>query len=125
MILFTWYNAVGELASLRGLNYAWVFDSWTYEFDRSLPLVPELVFPYIAVYAMPAAFLFMTIRKYGYDMGIIRRFFATQMLMIVIAFLIIYAFPTKTDIITNPVTGQIDIDISSTWVHRLNYRFIH
>lgn len=125
MILFTWYNAIGELASRRGLDYAWVIDAYTYDFDRSLPLVPEFVFAYLAVYALPAAFLIMTVRRYGYDMGIIRRFFATQMVMILMAFFFYYVFPTKTDLITSPVTGEIDVDISSTWIHRLNYRFIH
>jgi hypothetical protein len=124
-VLFTWYNAIGELASRRGLDYAWVFDAWTYNFDRSVPLVPSFVFVYIAVYAMPAAFLACTVYKYGYDMGIVRRFFVTQMAMIVMAFCFYYAFPTKTDLITDPLTGEIDIDISSTWIHRLNYRFIH
>lgn len=124
-LMFTWYNAVGELASQRGLDYAWVFDKWSYDFDRSLPLIPHFVFPYIAVYAMPAAFLILCVRKFGYDMGIIRRFFAVQMLLITIAFAFYYIFPVKTDIITNPETGEIDVDISSTWVHRLNYSFIH
>ena len=125
MILFTWYNAIGELASRRGLDYAWVFDAHFYNFDRSIPLIPHFVFPYIAVYAMPAAFLWLCVRKYGYNMGIIRRFFAVQICMILCAFFFYYVFPTKTDLITNPVTGEIDVDISSTWVHRLNYSFVH
>lgn len=74
--MFTWYNAVGELASRRGLDYAWVFDAYTYEFDRSIPIVPHFVFPYMAVYLMPASFLILAVSKFGYDMGIIRRFFA-------------------------------------------------
>jgi hypothetical protein len=125
MTLFTWYNAVGELASRRGLDYAWVVDKYTYSFDRALPLVPHFVFFYIGVYFMPIAFLACAVHKYGFDMGLIRRFFALQMVLILSAFFFYYAFPTKTDLITDPVTGEIDVDISSTWVHALNYRFIH
>jgi hypothetical protein len=57
VLMFTWYNAVGEIASKRGVDWAPIVDGATYEFDRSLPLVPHFVIPYMMVYLMPAAFL--------------------------------------------------------------------
>jgi hypothetical protein len=47
------------------------------------------------------------------------------MSLILIAFACYLAFPIKTDLLTNPTTGEIDVDISSTWLHRLNYSFAH
>jgi hypothetical protein len=74
---------------------------------------------------MPAAFLIQVIRYKGLDMALIRKFFAVQMFMICIAFACYMAFPLKFDIITDRETNMIDVDISSTWLHRLNYQFIH
>jgi hypothetical protein len=65
------------------------------------------------------------IRYRGLDRGLIRKFYTVQMLMICIAFACYLAFPLRFDIITNRETGEIDVDIDSTWLHRLNYQFIH
>jgi len=125
ILMFTWYNAVGEIASQRGVDWAPVVDGATYNFDRSLPVIPHFVLPYMMVYLMPAAFLIQTIRYKGLDMGMVRKFYSVQMAMILIAFACYMAFPLRFDIITNRETGEIDVDISSTWLHRLNYQFIH
>jgi hypothetical protein len=124
MILFTYYNAVGEIASFRGIEFSKYVDDFTASFDRSLPIIPAFVFPYIFVYALPAAFLVVAFNQ-RFSMGAIRRFFAVQMMMIFCAFACYLAFPVETDLLTNPETGLIDVDISSTWLHRLNYRFVH
>ena len=58
-------------------------------------------------------------------MGLIRRFFIVQMSLICVAFACYILYPIKTDLLTNPITGEIDVDISSTWLHRLNYSFAH
>jgi hypothetical protein len=124
MVLFTYYNAVGEIASFRGVEYSKYIDGFTASFDRALPVIPAFVFPYIAVYALPALFLGVALQQ-GFSMGAIRRFFVVQIIMIFTAFACYLAFPVETDLLTDPATGEIDVDISSTWLHRLNYRFVH
>jgi hypothetical protein len=88
-------------------------------------MIPHFVLPYMMVYLLPAAFLIQVIRYKGLDMALIRKFFAVQMFMICIAFACYLAFPLKFDIMSDRETGLIDVDISSTWLHRLNFQFIH
>merc|ERR1711971_716313 len=97
MILFTYYNAVGEIASFRGIEFSKYVDGFTASFDRSLPIIPAFVFPYIFVYALPAAFLVVAFNQ-RFSMGAIRRFFAVQMMMIFRAFACYLAFPVETDL---------------------------
>jgi len=126
MIVFTYYNPIGELAGKSGRDYASVIDGLTFDLDRAIPLVPGFVFAYIIVYLMPLALTVLALRRSVSDetTGLLRAFFATQMLMMVAAFACFVAFPVKFDLLVNRQGEQI-VDTSSTWLHRLNYAFVH
>jgi len=126
-VYFTFYNPIGELGKLRGVEYTeWIHPQsgpgkWI---EENTPLIPWMVFPYIAVYAMPLVYIFAVLAKYGWDMGKMRRFFATQMLLITMAFTCYYWFPVQTDLLWNEETQKHDIG-GDTWIHHLNFKFVH
>jgi len=122
-VFFTFYNPIGELGKARGLDYGPLFhpnEGWLYELDRAIPLIPEFVFPYVAAYALPLVWLGSLLYTRGLDMGAIRRFFLTQMALITVAFFVFYNFPVRTNLFE-----QYDLDVKDTWIHQLNYKFVH
>lgn len=124
-VLFTCYNPVGELAKARGVEFSHIVHPEFLEpYVRAIPLIPEFVFVYIAVYPMPIFFLLSLTYVYGLDMGKIRRFFTVQMFLIVIAFIAFYAFPVHSDLLWNEETQTHDIG-GDTWLHKFNFQFVH
>jgi len=126
-IYFTFYNPVGELGKQRGVDYSdWVHPKsgplhWL---EVNCPLIPWMVFPYIAVYAMPFIYPFALIAKYGWDMGKLRRFYLTQMILITVAFTCYYLFPVQTNLLWDEETQSFDIG-GDSWIHELNFKFVH
>lgn len=123
-ILFCYYNSVGELAATRGVEYSTYVDGWTAEWDQQIPVIPHFVFPYIAVYAEPILALVVMWNYVENPIGTIRRFYFTQIALIFAAFACYYAFPVRTDLLTDPTTGELNIG-GEGWLYELNYRFVH
>merc|ERR1719433_1014328 len=62
--------------------------------------------------------------KHGWDLGKFRRFFATQMLLITLAFSCYYFLPVKTNLLWDEQTQTYDIG-GNSWIHELNFKFVH
>merc|ERR1711939_455310 len=58
-IYFTWYNPVGEIAKSwdNGNSIFMRIDNHLEWMEKLVPYVPAMIFPYVAVYAMPLAYL--------------------------------------------------------------------
>jgi len=125
-VVFTYYNPIGEIAGQSGRDFASVVDGLTHSLDRAIPLIPGFVFPYVLVYLMPAAYTVVALRRSVSDetMGLLRAFFSTQMLMMLAAFACFLVMPVKTDLLVDAQGEQI-VDTTSSWLHRLNYNFVH
>jgi len=127
MIYFTWYNPVGEIAKSwdNGNSIFMRIDNHLEWMEKLVPYVPAMIFPYVAVYAMPLAYLLsLSISSHGLDLARVRRFFLTQILLITTAFLIYILAPVRTDLLWNPATQQHEYGAES-WIGRLCYKHVH
>jgi hypothetical protein len=117
------YNSVGELASVRGLDYSGVIMT---RWDVMIPVVPVMVVPYILVYFHPPVYVLGTISKYGLRKAVqpVRRFYTTQVSLMALSYLIYIALPTSIADISMRVQGLAP-PADASFITLLNYRFIH
>ena len=89
-----WYNGVGTLASWRGLDYAPVIAT---ALDQRLPVVEQLILPYIAVYFMPFVYVICAVTGKGVQgaLGHVRLFYAVQLGLMASCYALYVAFPTS------------------------------
>lgn len=125
-VYFTWYNPVGEFGKMRGVNDSFLqkIDNDFAWMDELIPYVPEFIFPYVAVYVLPLAYILSLYADKGFDLGRVRRFFITQMILITVAFIIFVAFPVRSDYLYNKQTGKHDYR-EDKWAGKLCYQFVH
>jgi len=126
MIYFTWYNPVGELAKTwdNGHSILQQIDEHFSWMEKSVPYVPAMIFPYVAVYAMPVAYLISLCYTRGLDIARARRFFLTQMGLITVAFAIYIMCPVRTDLLWNAETQKHEYGEES-WIGRLCFKHVH
>lgn len=122
-IYFTWYNPIGELAKMRGVDYSDVLHNHFSWIDKAIPYMPWMIIPYVAVYAMPTLFILSTIATRGLDMDVVRRFFITQIFLISVAFVCYLAVPVQTDLLYNAETGKHEY--GDSLAGRLCFKFVH
>merc|ERR1712072_230656 len=126
MIYFTWYNPIGELAKANdtGDSIFQRIDDELAWMEKLVPHVPAMIFPYVAVYGMPLAYLLSLCHTHGLDIGKVRRFFITQMALITVAFAFYLLCPVRTDLLFNAETGKHEYG-AETWIGRLCWKHIH
>lgn len=127
-IYFTFYNPIGELGRKwdlwNGSSPLQIIDDWQSWTADYIPYVPAMIFPYVAVYAMPVVYLVSLISSRGLDIGRVRRFFITQMALITVAFVFYLTMPCRTDILFNEETQTHEYGEDS-WIGRLCYKHVH
>jgi len=126
MVYFTWYNPIGELAKSidTGDSILQRIDDSLFWMNDYVPYVPHMIFPYVAVYALPLAYILSLSATRGLDLALIRRYFLTQLALITTAFILYLIFPCKTDLLLNATTNKYEYG-EDTWIGRLCFRFVH
>jgi hypothetical protein len=112
---FLAYNAIGELAAMRGVDYTEYIKT---DYDAYVPCVPFLVLPYILVYIVPFYYYAERIARGRFNLNIVRCGLATQMVMLFLGYLVFYFFPVQI----SPIQ---DYPRDNSWLHNLNWAFVH
>jgi len=118
MIYFLWYNAVGELTKLRGVDYTEYFIT---SLDLKIPPFCVFIIPYVGIYALPVAYLLVVWKSRALDVTLIRRAFSARFVMITLAYLAFYYLPVSIGPIAAPFVAGGAHNIFEHWA----LQFVH
>jgi hypothetical protein len=117
-IYFLWYNGVGELAKMRGVDYTQYFIT---KYDLEMPSFCWTIIPYVGTYALPFLYVFAIWRYKSFDMGYIRRAWAAQFIMISVGYVLFYYVPIQI----GPIADKFLAGDTSGLFEHWTVQFVH
>jgi len=119
--VFYYYNFIGELARLRGINYNdYIFTKW----DTQIPLVSVMIIPYVLVYALIWVYWIMVAYtasskdKFHWDLGKLRRGWGVHISLIFTGYFLFYLIPIHIGPLGNYEPG-------SSWIDKVAFQIVH
>ena len=114
-----WYNGVGTIASWRGVDYASIIAT---SLDQKLPVVEQLILPYIWAYFMPFVYVVCAVKGKGVRQALanVRLFYAVQMGLMGTCYALYVLFPTSIATLhwaQPPATAPALLHLTHSFVH--------
>ncbi len=118
-LLGLWYNGIGTLAKWRSVSYTQMVET---RMDHSLPIVKEMIIPYMMVYFMPSTYVIASLAGKGVKDSVsnVRLFYAVQITLMATCYALYILFPVSI--------SPIAIDKPAADAHllmKLTYTFVH